>query len=169
MTNETCENIIFAALNISVGKISSKKTEIELFAKSTDIFVLTEAFFEDKKVFLKDRFIYSSFLNNGRGIVVIIDRKMKILEKDCIVEGRGIYIKVEYNKKTYDIIAIYAPAEASDATIRLMISLGRIGRRRPALASLLNPRLQRQHGWLLISLENGYPSARCQCPRHTSR
>ena len=116
LTNETCENIIFAALNISGGKISSKKTEIELFAKSTDIFVLTEAFFEDKKVFLKDRFIYSSFLNNGRGIVVIIDRKMKILEKDCIVEGRGIYIKVEYNKKTYDIIAIYAPAEASDAT-----------------------------------------------------
>ena len=38
-------------------------------------------------------------------------------------------------------------------TIGLMVSLGRIGWRGPALAGLLDPRLKRQHGRLLIGLQ----------------
>ena len=38
-------------------------------------------------------------------------------------------------------------------TRRWVGSLGGVGRRRSALASLLDSHLQRQNGWLLISLE----------------
>ena len=108
------EKVVFATLNISGNKISNKKTEISEFEKRANVFLLTEAFFDMKKVKFKNKLFLSTFQENKRGLIMLLDKKMKILEENILVPGRAMFIKAEFHKKIYNIIGIYAPAETSD-------------------------------------------------------
>ena len=67
-----------------------------------------------KKASFKNKSFLSSFQTNKLGIIMLLDKNINILEETIIIPGRALFIKIELNKKIYNIFGIYAPAEASD-------------------------------------------------------